>query len=249
VRDGVRIILVVPCFNEEHRFLSDEFLTLARQPGYSLVLVDDGSSDQTKAVLERVAARSEGLIEVLALEKNRGKAEAVRLGLLRALERGPEVVGYIDADLATPVEEIIRLVGELFSRNAAAVLGSRVALLGHAIDRHAIRHYSGRVFATLASLILNLPVYDTQCGAKIFRASPSLRGALERRFISRWAFDVELIGRLLSGSPPVSPRDLYEVPLLKWTDIPGSKVRPSHLVRVAVDLASIARELYPKTRA
>lgn len=244
-----KVVLVVPCFNEAERFDTVQFVGLARSATTHLLLVDDGSKDGTLAVLENCRAQAPDRIDVLALAENSGKAEAVRQGVLRAFDFAPRAIGYIDADLATPPSEILRLIAELDERKAAVILGARVALLGHDIDRRALRHYSGRVFATLASAILHLPVYDTQCGAKIFRASDALRAAMTRPFVSRWAFDVELLGRLLTGSEggtPVPREEFYEIPLQRWTDIPGSKVRASHMFKVGLDLVTIARELYPE---
>jgi dolichyl-phosphate beta-glucosyltransferase len=235
-------VVVVPCFNEERRLREDDFLALAGS-GLRLLFVDDGSTDRTRDRLRALAGRGDGTIDLLALETNRGKGEAVRLGLLRALEGGPDTVGYVDADLSTPTEEILRLRAELDERRVAVVMGSRVRLLGTRIDRHAGRHYLGRVFATAASLILRLPVYDTQCGAKFFRASETLRQALDRPFRSRWAFDVELIGRLLHGRPPVAASDFLEVPLQRWTDVSGSRLRPVGMLSAAVDLLAVAADL------
>ena len=109
------------------------------------------------------------------LPVNVGKAEAVRTGLLRCLADGAEITGYFDADLATPPEEMIRLVRTLQEREATVALAARVALLGTRIERSHLRHYLGRVFATIASLILRIRVYDTQCGAKAFRTVPAFR--------------------------------------------------------------------------
>jgi len=95
---------------------------------------------------------------------------------------GARLVGFLDADLATPAEEMLRLVSTLRSSRAQAAFAARVALLGTTIERHATRHYLGRVFATAASLILDLRVYDTQCGAKAFHATPLLAAALEEPF-------------------------------------------------------------------
>jgi hypothetical protein len=125
------------------------------------------------------------------------------------------------------------------------VLGSRVRLLGRSIERSALRHYLGRVFATGASLTLGLPVYDTQCGAKLFRVTPALARVLERPFLTRWVFDVELLaryGQVVSvGSGPAVERRVYELPLQHWRDVPGSKVRPWDFVRSGLELVRIWR--------
>ena len=139
-----------------------------------------------------------------------------------------------------------------WQRGVAVVMGARVALLGTAIQRRALRHYLGRLFATAASIILGLPVYDTQCGAKFFRDTPALRGALTGPFSSRWAFDVELIGRLLrgdGGAAPLGAADFVEIPLRCWTDVPGSKVSSVQMMRAACDLVAVARELRGRARA
>jgi hypothetical protein len=123
------------------------------------------------------------------------------------------------------------------------VVGARVMLLGRAIRRRPMRHYVGRVFATAASLTLGLPIYDTQCGAKLFRVSSRLRRVLAQPFTATWAFDVELIARFGSLGGRYSAdalRDLvYELPLNEWTDVSGSKVRPRDFVRAMVDLGRI----------
>jgi len=243
-------VIVVPCFNEERRLRDEDFLALAGEPGLHLLFVDDGSKDGTfarlRALRDRVAAR----IDLLQLERNSGKAEAVRRGLLRALESSPGIVGYVDADLSTPVDEILRLLRELESRRGATVLmGARVRLLGNMIRRHEMRHYLGRIFATAASIMLRVPVYDTQCGAKFFRAGDALQRALGRPFRSRWAFDVELIGRLLTGSPPVPVSEFVEVPLNTWTDVSGSRLSAFQMIGAALDLVAIGAELRRRRHA
>src|SRR5438552_2091865 len=109
-------VIVVPCFNEDRRLHEEDFLTLAREPGVRLLFVDDGSSDGTAARIRSLRERADGSIDLLQLATNSGKAEAVRSGLVRALEGSPAVVGYVDADLSTPVEEILRLYRELERR-------------------------------------------------------------------------------------------------------------------------------------
>lgn len=238
---------VVPCYNEARRLDDDAFVAVIdSEPDVSLLFVDDGSTDETGARLRALAERRPAAIRALCLPENGGKADAVRVGLLDALAHGAKFVGYIDADLATPLSEMRRLTKIIVSRDLDVVLGTRVALLGRRIERRAARHYLGRVFASAASLILDLRVYDTQCGAKLFRRTPALEAALEREFLSHWAFDVELLGRLLSGSdraPPVPPSRMLEEPLLTWHDVPGSKLGVRGIVTAGLDLVRISRDL------
>jgi glycosyltransferase involved in cell wall biosynthesis len=247
------VTLVVPCYNEGKRLDDEAFLSLVDADGaLRLLFVDDGSKDDTAARLQALAARAPGRIAVLGLDRNRGKAEAVRRGLAQALDEGPAFVGYLDADLATPVAEVRRLLGLLRGGKAAVLLASRVSLLGRDIQRRPARHYLGRIFASAASVVLRLSVYDTQCGAKLFRATPALRAALAEPFLSRWIFDVELLGRLLTGTAEARPLDAGEVveePLLSWRDVPGSKLRPGHAAIAARDMARIALDLARRRRA
>jgi glycosyltransferase involved in cell wall biosynthesis len=227
--------VVVPCYDEAERLRLDGFAPLI-DGGARILFVDDGSRDQTRVVLGRAVLRWPERAEVLALPANSGKAEAVRQGLLQAVQGGPDVVGYLDADLATPAEEMLRLRDALEAAGADAVLGARVALLGRDIQRRAARHYFGRVFATVASAVLGMAVYDTQCGAKLFRRTPALERALTEPFHSRWAFDVELLGRIL-------PARVIEVPLETWHDVKGSKISPVEMVRAGLELGRIGLEL------
>jgi glycosyltransferase involved in cell wall biosynthesis len=231
---------VVPCFNEAKRLDQAAFVALLHDSSpASLVLVDDGSGDETLAVLRVLAQRAGLSTEIVALPKNRGKAEAVRQGLRRALDGHAEIVGYIDADLSTPPRELARLATLIRNGHYDLLMGSRVQLLGCTIERSHLRHYLGRVFATAASLSLRLPVYDTQCGAKLFRRTPALIAALAQPFTSRWAFDVELIARLLhppAGLVPIAIEHIREEPLLAWADVPGSKLKATAALRSGIDL-------------
>ncbi len=237
------MIVVIPCYNEAERLSEAHVLALLADPQVGVLLVDDGSRDGTAALLTRIADTApEGRVRALILPENVGKAEAVRTGLRDALERGADEVGYADADFATPPEELLHLREELEASGAKVALGARIARLGARIDRKPSRHYLGRVFATGASMVLGLAVYDTQCGAKLFRDTPALRHALARPFSSRWAFDVELIGRLCSGgpdAPAVRPEEMIEVPLRAWVDVPGSKMNARGALRAGVDLMAL----------
>jgi glycosyltransferase involved in cell wall biosynthesis len=239
--------IVVPCFNEAGRLDADVLGDLARQAAATVLIVDDGSTDGTAELAAALRDGDPSTFDVLATGANLGKGEAVRRGLCEAIGRGAGIVGYYDADGATPPAEMARLVAVARDDAAAmAVLGSRVALLGTRIDRSATRHYLGRVFATASSLLLGMTVYDTQCGAKVFRTGPALRAALASPFHSRWAFDVELLGRLLHGADGVDglPEQAFrEVPLAEWRDPGGSKLGPLGAARAGMDLLRVGAAL------
>lgn len=243
------VAIVVPCYNEANRLELPRFATLLERAGVRLVFVDDGSTDDTLKLLRRFATLH-ARVDVVAATRNGGKGEAVRVGMRRAIADGAEFVGFSDADLATPPEELLRLVGVAVSTRHDAVLGSRVARAGASIERRPTRHYLGRVFATYASLVLGASIYDTQCGAKFFRVTPTLARALEEPFVSRWVFDVELLGRLAYDPvAPVPESALLEVPLDAWRDVAGSHIRVTAVPRIAADIVRATRSLGGLRRA
>lgn len=242
------LALVVPCYNEAERLDPGAFLRFAAaRPGLRLVMVDDGSGDRTWEILEQMRAAAPGSVTAIRQPANRGKAEAVRAGILEGFARGAALVGYFDADLATPLDALDDFLAVLRDRpEVDFVLGARVMVMGRDIRRKATRHYFGRVFATAVSVALDLPVYDTQCGAKVLRANAATATLFERPFRSRWIFDVELIARYLRlpaapGEPPRRDR-LYELVLPAWHDRPGSKLAWYDFARATVELGYIWRE-------
>ncbi len=236
-----RVALVVPCFNEAHRLDVNTFRAF-QLPGEAIefLFVNDGSTDSTQQVLESFGSER---FAVLNLERNRGKAEAVRRGFVQAIQQSPDYVGFWDADLATPLSELPAFVEIMESRpEIEMVFGARVRLLGRDIIRRSSRHYFGRVGATLISSTLGLAIYDTQCGAKLFRCSETLREVFSTPFLSRWIFDVEIIARFVQrwGRARVA-QALYEYPVTQWHDVKGSKVKSRDFVRALRDLWKIHR--------
>lgn len=242
-----RVWVIVPCYNEAQRLDRAAFeKVLAGAAGPTLLFVDDGSTDGTPEILDRLVATNPARADVLRRPVNRGKAEAVRLGMRRAMAEGARYVGFWDADLATPLTQIPEFVALLEdSPDTDVVMGSRVRMLGRQIDRFGLRHLIGRAFATLASFVLGIPVYDTQCGAKLFRSSPGLERALEEPFISRWSFDVELLQRLQRAWGTRGIDRMVEVPLPEWRHVGSSKVS---LVQGATAFAAVLLLLFRGTR-
>ena len=237
--------LVIPCFNEVARLAGQNIAELVANDDVGVVLVDDGSDDGTRELMLNIQNAGAG-VDVLVLQQNMGKAEAVRRGMNHALTLGAKVVGYLDADFATPAKDMLALLNKLEANEVKVCLGSRWLHLGAKIDRTAFRHYGGRVFATIASSVLKLNIYDTQCGAKAFCVSEVLVRSISEPFLSRWAFDVELIGRLLNDASEdarYTEQDFIEIPLQTWRDIRGSKIRIADMVTATFELLLISRAL------
>jgi glycosyltransferase involved in cell wall biosynthesis len=208
------------------------------------LFVNDGSTDGTLGVLERLHAVAPDRFRFVHLSRNSGKAEAVRHGMLTALRERPQYVGFWDADLATPLEEIPRFCRVLDEQpNVELVIGARLPLLGHRIQRRPLRRWLGRMFANVAALALGASIYDTQCGAKLFRASATCAELFAEPFLTRWVFDVEILARLVAGRGHLAGACLeqfvYEHPLECWRDVAGSKLKSSDFVRSFGELARI----------
>jgi dolichyl-phosphate beta-glucosyltransferase len=234
----VRVTVVIPCYNEEKRLDSAAFRNFS-VPGHdvSFLFVNDGSRDGTLQLLKSAN------FNVLDLERNSGKAEAVRRGIVAAMESSPDVVGFWDADLATPLSELPSFLDIVSQRPPIEmVFGARVRLLGRDISRRPSRHYVGRVGATLIASSLGLAVYDTQCGAKLFRVNETMRNVFATPFLSRWIFDVEIIARFIQmRGRDAAANSIYELPVRVWHDVDGSKVKGRDFVRALRDLAKIHR--------
>lgn len=241
------IAVIVPCYNEEqrlnlfafHRFLADS-------PRCRLIFVNDGSRDNTLGLLQTFAeACVPGLVEVVDLPVNGGKAEAVRQGMLHAISQSAELIGFWDADLATPLDAVADFV-RVFDRSPEIeiVVGTRLPLLGHEVQRSPKRGVLGRCFAWTASFVIGIRLQDTQCGAKMFRSSRWLAAVLQERFQSRWIFDVELFARWrqlsIQGSLDLA-RCLYEYPLHAWYEVKGSKLKATDFLKAPLELLGIWR--------
>ena len=233
------VALVVPCFNEAARWDAPKLLALASLPAVLLVLVDDGSKDDTGRLMNELSGVT-GWV-VLSLGSNSGKAEAVRHGLLHALDHtDAEIVGFLDADGAfdpQDVERMITLAEGRLPSEFDALWSSRVAMSGRRIQRRASRHYIGRGVATALSFAYPELPYDSQSGFKLFARSPSLAKCLDGPFRTRWLFEVEMLlrWRLETGHT----MRLWEEPVMSWRDVPGSKIRGRETIRIMQEIVTV----------
>ena len=240
--DSLKTLIVIPCYQEASRLDPGKFTEfLQSNDDVGFVFVDDGSTDGTADVIEDAVNRHPRRIAGLRNETNMGKGESVRRGVLYAADKAA-CIGYWDADLSTPLAAIPELVAALDLYDAWLVMGSRLKITGHEIVRKPWRHYPGRVFATLASLVTGHGFYDTQCGAKVFR-SGIVESCFGRPFLSRWCFDIELLLRLMESCDiddvNTLESGLIEYPLRQWIDSGDTRLQALDVLRMAADLGRI----------
>jgi dolichyl-phosphate beta-glucosyltransferase len=184
-------------------------------------VVDDGSPgpdvEKTRALVEGLRLRfGERLAPLLCLPRNQGKGAAVRAGW----RAHPDAVqwGFVDADGSISPEEVCRVAILALGSPTTAYFASRIKMLGRKVDRSNLRHYYGRIFATLSSVLLHAGVYDSQCGFKIMPGF-ALRPRIDHLEENGFAFDLEILMELLAQGVPIE-----EVPI-DWAHVSGSKVR------------------------
>jgi len=235
-----RTTIIIPCYNEANRLHLEVFLNFARlNPNISFVFVDDGSKDLTINLLCGAMAALPNQIDVLMMSRNAGKAEAVRHGLKFAAKRGDKYVGFLDADLATPlyaIKDFVSVADRL--DNIDVVFGSRSGGLGHRVYREFHRKIISLVCATMGRMATGLALKDTQCGAKLFRNTDHLRKCLDVPFTTGWLFDVELFLRI-SNPDKKTRKNFFEYPVLEWTEIPGSNIKLSDVIKGGISMTSL----------
>lgn len=239
--------IIIPCYNEARRLDTNyliEFLKL--HPHIKVVLVNDGSVDNTKQVIENTASHLPQQITAYNCPKNGGKAEAVRQGmLLLKSETQLEWVGYFDADFSTELNEIDYFLNYIPKNiNFDMLIGSRINRLGSTIVRNELRHYISRIIGTLTSRLLKLHVYDTQCGAKLI-AHKHISLLFDKPFISTWMFDVELFARLINfQGHDLCKQQIIEVPLRKWVEKGDSKISWTYTLKLPFELLKIKNSYF-----
>lgn len=234
--------IVIPCYNEEKKFLFQEYHDfLISHDNVLLCFVNDGSTDGTLHTLENIQKKFPEKIIVLNMKKNLGKAGAVRQGMLHCCkELDFKHISFLDADLAVSLQECDSLT-EYFNEHIVFCFGSRILKIGSVIERKRSRFVIGRIIATFISDILSIKVYDTQCGCKLFTKALA-ESIFSEAFLSRWMFDVEIFFRIIKryGKDEALTK-MLEIPLKRWVDPGDSKVKMSYFFKLWLDLYRIKK--------
>ena len=235
--------VVIPCYNEEERLSSKEFTDyIAKNSGYHLCFVNDGSKDNTLQVLKDIQKGKEDFITVYDCEKNGGKAEAVRQGMLyMAKQEDLDYIGFLDADLSTDLADFDDLVTTIENNaNYKIVSGSRISRMGANITKESARKIISMTINYIIRKILKMDFKDTQCGAKIFHKDV-IDVSFGKKFVTQWIFDVEIFRRItLHYGLDKAKQMLCEQPLKRWIHADGSKLSMRDSVKIVFQLGQIA---------
>ncbi|SIQ19902.1 glycosyltransferase [Maribacter ulvicola] len=237
------LAIVIPCYNEAKRLKIERYKSFLNS--YNKVLlcfVNDGSRDNTIEVIEQLKTNYPLQVHLMSLEENKGKAEAVRTGVLECLKGFYfKNIAYLDADLSTSLEECVS-ISEQVNVTTSFAFGSRISKLDTTIDRKRYRFFIGRCIATLISRQLDLKVYDTQCGCKVFKRGLA-SSVFQEEFVSTWLFDVELFHRLIAMYGKNQLKYIAkEIPLQSWYDTEDSRVPLSFFFKLWYDLYKIGKD-------
>lgn len=215
-----KIALIIPCYNEEARLSKQAIQELHDTTLADIYLCNDGSTDGTQAVINGLTDTFDRCFSI-HYTQNSGKANTLYKSAGELLAKNSySHIGYFDADFSTPVTEINRMLEYLNTLPGRFLLGSRVKLLNYDIKRKTHRHIIGRIIITIVNQKLNLGIYDTQCGAKVFPAALA-QEAFSQPFKTSWLFDIEIFIRLKKKGLLAMGE---EFPLRYWRDVDGSKL-------------------------
>lgn len=236
-------VIIIPCYNEEKRLSVSAFESfLIQNEHFNFIFVDDGSQDNTSNIIQTFSSNYPKRVQSIIKKQNEGKAEGIRTAFHQCIFKY-DYIGYLDADLSTPVSELVRLREVLKEKSSLiAVFGSRVLLLGHDVKRKLLRFIFGRAFMSVMNMLLRFRVYDSQCGAKLFRKEIA-EIALANQFLTSWIFDIEILCRIKKelGIDTVRNR-IMEVPLKKWSEVGESKIKFAEFLKFPFELFLVWRK-------
>ena len=234
--------IIIPCYNESMRLPVNKYLDFLKlNKKVKIIFVNDGSTDNTKTLVNKLSDKYPKQIKFLSYDKNKGKGNAVRDGFLYAVHQNMRGnLAYLDADLSTSLEEC-KLLSKKINDKIKFVFGSRIPKSNNIIKRKFHRFIIGRTIASIISLIIGVSIYDTQCGCKIMDQK-LVKLSFEKAFLSRWLFDVEIFLRLIDFYGKEKFLEISkEAPLKSWIDTEDSRVKFIHAPRIILDLLRIKK--------
>eukprot|EP01024_Parvocaulis_polyphysoides_P070489 TRINITY_DN869_c1_g2_i3.p1 TRINITY_DN869_c1_g2~~TRINITY_DN869_c1_g2_i3.p1 ORF type:complete len:322 (-),score=46.28 TRINITY_DN869_c1_g2_i3:377-1342(-) len=233
--------IILPAYNEQYRLpqtLDETLNYLAERKNrqgpnftYEIIVVDDGSTDQTADVTYKyILKHGLDIIRLITYKKNRGKGFAVKIGLMSC--RGQYAL-MADSDGATTLRDLEELEKKLEGTGVGMVFGSRAHLQSDAVaQRTAVRNFLMHGFHLLVMMVVGKKIRDTQCGFKLYE-----RWAIQQIFpnlrLQRWCQDVEII--YVAQQLGISMREVK----VNWTEIPGSKIRATSIVHMALEIVGV----------
>lgn len=234
--------VVIPCYNEEERLQSEEFKKfINKNLGYHLCFVNDGSKDNTLKILDALREGNEERISIYDCEKNGGKAEAVRLGMLHlAAQNQYDYIGFLDADLSTNFDDFQDLVTTISTSKFQIVSGSRMSRMGADITKESARAIISKTINFIIRKTLGMEINDTQCGAKVM-TKEIVENTFQNKFMTKWLFDVEIFMRMKKVYGSQKAQELIcEQPLKRWIHADGSKLSMKDSVKIVGQIGQIA---------
>lgn len=221
-----KLSVVIPCYNEEQRLPRTieqiERYLEGKRVAYELILVDDGSVDGTRLIMDAAAERNTS-VHVEALPHNRGKGRALAIGVAAA--KGSEIL-VTDADLSTPIEEVDKLQVALDGGAGVAIASRALKTSRVEVSQPVYRVLMGKAFNLIVQAALLPGIWDTQCGFKLFRAEVA-RDAFEHLSTDGFAYDPEVLYRARKRGVRIA-----EIPVV-WRNSAPTKVSP---IRSSLDM-------------
>lgn len=215
----MELSVVIPAYNEEGRLekslsqLSDYLSGQYKE--YEIIVVDDGSLDGTRSIVEKSAGRIPNL-KVISNSKNMGKGYSVKKGVLAS---SGDIILFSDADLSTPIDQVAKLERVIREEGYDIAIGSRAAGDSVILKRQNIlREYMGKIFNMLVHLILMKGIRDTQCGFKLFKRDIAL-DIFSIQKIDGFSFDAEILYIAKKRGYRIK-----SVPII-WSNSPNSRVK------------------------
>ena len=217
-----KLSIVIPAHNEEKRIEKtlDAYLNYfnliekERKLNYEIIVVINNTKDNTEDIVKKFNSKNKK-IRYLNFKQG-GKGFAVIQGFKDALKRNSDIIGFVDADMATPPNQYVNLV--LLTEKYDGVIADRYLPTSEVYPPTTFRRIIvSRIFNLLIRAIMSLPYKDTQCGAKVFRRN-AIEKVIPKLSMSQWAFDVELLYHLKKNNFSIvsSPT--------KWIDREYSKI-------------------------